>query len=103
MWIAPASTPIVGSDDNASVHRLSSAPCSVRVPVLEASRLCVQECHREAVIDFPIVMKVKLKRAVHSNSLIDEFTNKVLQCPAENLHVVLANFKWVYDKVSEAS
>lgn len=44
-------------------------------------------------------MKVKLKKTVQSNSQIDAFIGKVLSAPADNLAAVLANFKWIYDKV----
>ena len=44
-------------------------------------------------------MKVKLKKAVQSNNLIDSFIGKVLAAPVNDLAAALANFKWVYDKV----
>lgn len=45
-------------------------------------------------------MRVKVKKAVHSNSLIEDFINKVISTPFDNLAAALANFRWIYDKVS---
>ena len=46
-------------------------------------------------------MKVKLKKTAQSNSQIDTFIEKVLSATTDNLATVLANFKWIYDKVSD--